>query len=137
MTDDGDDNPYRIAGQSRLGRTLATYSAPRRARYGGSARAVNRSGPLGLGAQTPALHWTRRRPGESVEVCERGLRVRGRTGLLELTWDQVERWDRVEHDGVLLAIELRGGHGEDVRFDRTLRGLDELYATVAARRPGR
>ena len=38
VSDDGEDNPYRIAGQSALGRVLATYSAPRRARYGGSAR---------------------------------------------------------------------------------------------------
>ncbi len=131
---DGDDNPYRIAGQSALGRLLATFSAPQRARYGGSGRVVNRTSAYGLASQTPALHWTRRKPGETVEVCERGVRLRGRTGLLELTWDRIAAWDRVEHDGVLLAIELRGSHGEEVRFDRTLRGLDELYAAVAARR---
>ena len=129
-----DDSPYRITGQSRLGQVLATFSAPRRARYGGSARVVNRGGLMGLGAQSAPLHWTRRRPGESVEVCERGLRVRGRTGLLELAWDQVAAWERVEQGGMLLAIDLRGSHGEEVRFDRTLRGLDELYAFVAARR---
>ena len=135
MPNEGDDNPYRVAGQSALGRVLATFSVPRRARYGGSARVVNRTGGLGQGSQSAPLHWTRRKPGESVEVCERGLRVRGCTGLLELTWDHLAAWDRVEQNGVLLAIELRGSHGEDVRFDRTLRGLDELYAVVAARRP--
>ena len=134
MADDDADNPYRIAGLNRLGKLLATFSAPRRARYGGSARVVNRGGVMGLGAQSAPLHWTRRRPSESVEVCERGLRVRGRTGLLELSWDQVAAWDRVEQGGMLLAIDLRGSHGEEVRFDRTVRGLDELYVMVAQRR---
>lgn len=137
MSDDADDNPYRIAGASRLGAVLATFSAPRRQGYRGSARVVTRVGPLGLGQQSQPLHWTRRKPGESIEVCERGVRVRGRTGLLELRWDQLEIWDRVEQGGMLLAIDLRGSHGEDVRFDRTVRGLDELYAMVAARREPR
>lgn|GEM_PF-3599528 len=134
MPEDGDDNPYRITGQDRMGRLLATFSAPRRQRYSGSARVVNRGGYMGLGSQSPSLHWTRRKPSESVEVCDRGLRLRGSTGVLELLWAQIARWERVEQGGYLLAIDLTGSHGESVRFDRTLRQLDELYALVAARR---
>lgn len=138
---DGDD-PYRVAGASRLGRVVATFSTPRRARYAGSARVVSRPGLLTLGSLGPpptsstTLSWTRRVPGESVEVCERGLRLRGRGGTLELSWDQIIAWDRVEQGGILLAIELSGIHGEQVRFNRGLRGLDELYAAVDRRRQG-
>lgn len=131
--DDDADNPYRVAGQSRLGRTLATFSTPRRPRYAGSGRVASRPGLMGPGTQT-GLHWTRRKPSESVELCERGLRMRVRAGLLELTWDQIVGWDRVEQGGSLLGIDLRGSHGEEVHLDRNLRGLDDLYAAVAARR---
>lgn len=130
------DGPYRSAGDDRLGAVQLTFSTPRRSRYAGSGRAVQRQGYLGFpspSARPTTIAWTRSPPGESVEVCQRGLRLRGRTGTLELVWDQIVAWQPVDRGHGLVAIELRGSHGESVTFDRRLRGLDELYAVVRAR----
>lgn len=99
-----------------------------------------RAGYLGFplsGARPTTIAWTRSTPGESVEVCVRGLRLRLRTGTLELLWDQVAGWDAIDNGYGLVAIELRGSHGEVVTLDRRLRGLDDLYRIVQGRRTAR
>ncbi|MEZ4403328.1 MAG: hypothetical protein R3B06_25100 [Kofleriaceae bacterium] len=137
MTDGG---PFRTPGADRLGAVAQTFSTPPRQRFVGSARVVQRAGLLRLGAmavptaRSTTLSVTRGRPGDTVEVRAGGLRVRTRPMVLELAWDQIVGWTKVEHAGQVVAIELRGSHGEQVRFDRNLRGLDDLYALVAARR---
>ncbi len=144
MAEAGDDppdpGPYRAPGDSRLGPVVARFPMMRRARYLGSARAVGRSGPRSIGslaspppASSP-LELTRRPSGEVVELCARGLRVRARAGVLELTWDQLVAVDRLEDSGELGGLILVGVHGEEVRLDRTVRGLTELAAAIDAAR---
>ena len=136
MTDD----PYRSPGLDRLGDVVRTFAVPRRPRYLGAGGGPG-GGYLGLSAMNlpragaSSLSWLRAPRREAVEVCERGLRVRGKTGVLELPYDQLAAWDAVTVDGAVVAIELRGAHGEALRLGGVLRGLDELYALVAARRP--
>ncbi len=141
MTDrDGSSGPYRSPGIDRLGAVLRTFAVPRRPRYLGAGGGP-RSGYLGLSAMnlpraaSSSLSWLRAPRSETVEVCERGLRVRTKNGVLELPYDQLEAWAPVHVDGAVVAIELRGVHGEQLRLGGVLRGLDELYALVAARRP--
>lgn len=140
MTDrDGSPGPYRSPGRDRLGDVVRTFAVPRRPRYLGAGGGP-RGGYLGLSAMnlpragSSSLSWLRAPRSETVEVCERGLRVRSKTGVLELPYDQVVGWDAVTVDGAVVAIELRGAHGEQLRLGGVLRGLDELYAMVAARR---
>lgn len=135
MTDD----PYRSPGLDRLGDVVRTFAVPRRPRYLGAGGGP-RGGYLGLSAMnlpragSSSLSWLRAPRSEAVEVCERGLRVRTKSGVLELPYDQLAAWDAVTVDGAVVAIELRGAHGEALRLGGVLRGLDELYALVAARR---
>ncbi|MBL8627471.1 MAG: hypothetical protein JNK64_39675 [Myxococcales bacterium] len=141
MTDrDGTLGPYRSPALDRLGDVVRTFAVPRRPRYLGAGGGP-RGGYLGLSAMnlpragSSSLSWLRAPRSEAVEVCERGLRVRSKTGVLELPYDQLAAWDAVTVDGAVVAIELRGVHGEALRLGGVLRGLDELYALVAARRP--
>ena len=138
MTDD----PYRSPGLDRLGDVVRTFAVPRRPRYlGAGAGGGPRGGYLGLSAMnlpragSSSLSWLRAPRSETVEVCERGLRVRSKNGVLELPYDQLAAWTAVTVDDAIVAIELRGAHGEQLRLGGVLRGLDELYALVAARRP--
>ena len=132
--------PYRSPGLDRLGDVVRTFAVPRRPRYLGAGGGP-RGGYLGLSAMnlpragSSSLSWLRAPRSETVEVCERGLRVRSKTGVLELPYEQLAGWDAVTVDGAVVAIELRGVHGEALRLGGVLRGLDELYALVAARRP--
>ena len=143
MTDrDDSPGPYRRPGLDRLGDVVRTFAVPRRPRYlGAGAGGGPRGGYLGLSAMnlpragSSSLSWLRAPRSETVEVCERGLRVRSKTGVLELPYDQLAAWTAVTVDDAIVAIELRGVHGEQLRLGGVLRGLDELYALVAARRP--
>lgn len=143
MTDrDDSPGPYRSPGLDRLGDVVRTFAVPRRPRYlGAGAGGGPRGGYLGLSAMnlpragSSSLSWLRAPRSETVEVCERGLRVRSKTGVLELPYDQLAAWTAVTVDDAIVAIELRGAHGEQLRLGGVLRGLDELYALVAARRP--
>lgn len=143
MTDrDDSPGPYRSSGLDRLGDVVRTFAVPRRPRYlGAGAGGGPRGGYLGLSAMnlpragSSSLSWLRAPRSETVEVCERGLRVRSKTGVLELPYDQLAAWTAVTVDNAIVAIELRGVHGEQLRLGGVLRGLDELYALVAARRP--
>lgn len=143
MTDrDDSPGPYRSPGLDRLGDVVRTFAVPRRPRYlGAGAGGGPRGGYLGLSAMnlpragSSSLSWLRAPRSETVEVCERGLRVRSKTGVLELPYDQLAAWTAVTVDDAIVAIELRGVHGEQLRLGGVLRGLDELYALVAARRP--
>ena len=98
---------------------------------------------MGLGAAvlppaaTSSLSWLRAPRSEAVEVCERGLRVCSRAGVLELAWDQIAAWTAVTVDGEVVAIELVGSHGERQRLGGVLRDKAQLYALVAARRAPR
>ena len=137
MTDDG---PYRAPGLDRLGAVVRTFAVPRRPRYLG-ASGPGRSGYFTLGAMnlprgaSASLSWLRAPRSEAVEVCERGLRVRNKAGVLELPFEQIVGWTATEADGVVVAIDLSGAHGEQLRLGGVLRGLDELYRLVADRRP--
>jgi hypothetical protein len=135
-----DDDPYRSPGRDVLGAVARSFTTPRRTRYGGSARAAARFGvlaPMSMIVPLPratSAPWVHADPSEIVEVCEHGLRIRRRAWCLELRWDQIATWDDVTDTDGLVAIELVGSHGEHVRFNRNLRGLDELFGIVAARR---
>jgi hypothetical protein len=136
-----DDGPYRNPALDRLGAVVRTFAVPRRPRYlGAGAGGGPRGGYLSLGAMrlpsagSSSLSWLRAPRSEAVEVCERGLRVRNKTGVLELTYEQLTGWSAITADGVVVAIEVAGVHGEQLRIGGVLRGLDELYALVAARR---
>ncbi|HVK74100.1 MAG TPA: hypothetical protein VM734_12310 [Kofleriaceae bacterium] len=133
----GGDGPYRSVGDTHLGRVVARFPIMRRPRYLGSARAVSRRSPMGPGSLIPSagpasspIEWTRRPSGEAVEVCERGLRLIARAGVLELLWDQLVAVERVDDPGGIAALVITGVHGEEVRLDRSLRGLAELAAAI-------
>lgn len=133
------DGPYRSPAHDALGAVVRVYAVPRRPRYLGSARAVQR-GSYGLGAMnlptraSTTLSWLREPRAEAVEVCERGLRVRNKTGVLELRWDQITAWTAERVDGAVVAINLIGSHGEQLRLGGVLRDKDLLFADVDARR---
>ncbi len=124
---------YRVSGRSPLGEVRHRFVIGRRARYLGSANAVARPGPLSPGGlvmpavgRAAALPATRRAPSGWVEVCDHGLRVRTPDGLLELAWDQITDVRRISDASGLISVVVCGVHGEEVAFDRTLRGLDDL-----------
>ena len=135
MTDD----PYRTPARDALGAVVRVYAVPRRPRYLGSARAVQHK-HYGLGAMNlpsaaaPTLSWLREPRADAVEVCEHGLRVRTKSGVLELRWDQIASWTADRVDGVVVAINLVGSHGEQLRLGGVLRDKDLLFADVLARR---
>lgn len=140
MSDHDEPAPYRAATEARLGRTVQTFSTPRRTRFAGVSYGVSRSPLLRLGtlevpgARAAGRPWVRSQPGESIEACERGLRIRARTGVLELVWDQIVGWVPSYAHGALVGIELHGSHGEQLRFGREVRDLAALFALVAAAR---
>jgi hypothetical protein len=131
------DGPYRSPAIDRLGATVRLFVVPRRSRYLGSARVARPRflsfGNLAAPTTTTAVPSARMARAEAVEVCERGLRVRGRHGVLELTWDQIARWDAEVVDGEVVAIDLAGSHGERLRLGGVLRDKTELHALVSAR----
>ncbi|HUQ05826.1 MAG TPA: hypothetical protein VM261_25165 [Kofleriaceae bacterium] len=133
---------YREAGRSPLGEVRHRFVIGRRPRYLGSANAVARSTPLSPGGmilpstgRAPSLTATRRPPTGIVEVCDHGLRVRAPDSVLELLWDQIVDVQRVEDPSGLVGLVVRGPHGEEVHFDRMLRGLGELARLLAQRHP--
>lgn len=140
MSERDDPGPYRAATEARLGRTVRTFSTPRRTRTSGVTFGVSRSPLLRLGTlEVPGVRassrpWVRSQPGESIEACERGLRIRTRTGVLELVWEQIVGWVPSYAHGALVGIELHGSHGEQLRFGREVRDLAALFALVAAAR---
>jgi hypothetical protein len=132
---------YREAGRSPLGEVRHRFVIARRTRYLGSANAVARPDPLAPGGlvlppagRAPSLPAPRRSPSGAVEVCDHGLRVRTPDSLLELTWDQVTAVERLDDTAGLVGLVIRGVHGEEVRFDRTLRGLGDLATLLERRR---
>lgn len=130
-------DPYRSAGRGALGAVRHRFVAARRPRYLGSANAVARARPLSPGGlilpasgRAPALPEGRRSPTDVIEICDGGLRVRTAASVLELTWDQVVGVHRVEGPAGLLAVVVRGAHGEELTVDRTIRNLDQLAALL-------
>ena len=124
---------YREAGRSPLGEVRHRFVIARRTRYLGSANAVARSTPISPGGmilpstgRAPSLPAPRRAPNGAVEVCDHGVRVRTSDGALELLWDQIVEVRRLEDTAGLSGLVIRGAHGEEVRFDRNLRGLGDL-----------
>lgn len=134
------DDPYRQAGADRLGAVRRVFSTPRRVRAVGLSYGPSRTALIRLGSvevphgRSTGRAWTRTLPGESIEVCARGLRVRARTGVLELVWEQIAVWRGVYDGPVLIAIELGGAHGEQLRFGREVRELRALLAMVETAR---
>ncbi len=128
---------YREAGRSLLGEVRQRFTIGRRTRYLGSANAVTRSAPLAPGGlvlppsgRAPSLPALRRGATGVVELCQGGLRVRAPDGVLELTWDQLVEVRRVHDPSGLVALVVRGVHGEEVTLDRTVRGLAALAALL-------
>ena len=68
-----------------------------------------------------------------VEIAVASLRV-GKTGVLELRWDQLTSWTAERVDGAVATIVLGGSHGELLRLGGLLRDKDALFADVEARR---
>jgi hypothetical protein len=135
---------YREAGRSSLGEVRHRFLIGRRTRYLGSANAVARSNPISPGGlinpptgRAPSLPAPRRSPTGSVEVCDDGVRVRTPDSVLELLWDQLVEVRRIDDTAGLVGLVLRGIHGEEVVFDRTLRGLADLAALLGDRIVGR
>lgn len=133
---------YREAGRSSLGEVRHRFLIGRRSRYLGSANAVARSTPISPGGMilpssghAPSLPATRRAPTGAVEVCDHGVRVRAPDSVLELLWDQLVDVERVEDPSGLVGLVLRGAHGEELHFDRRLRGLGELARLLEQRHP--
>jgi hypothetical protein len=135
---------YREAGRSPLGEVRHRFLIGRRPRYLGSANAVARSNPISPGGminpatgRAPSLPATRRSPTGAVEVCDHGLRVRLSDSVLELLWDQLVDVRRIDDTAGLVGLVIRGAHGEEVAFDRTLRGLGDLATLLGDRILGR
>jgi hypothetical protein len=133
---------YREAGRSPLGEVRHRFLIARRTRYLGSANAVARSSPISPGGmivpptgRAPSIPALRRAPNGSVEVCDHGVRVRTPDSVLELQWDQLVEVRRIDDPSGLVGLVLRGSHGEEVAFDRTLRGLGDLAILLEQRKP--
>jgi len=133
--------PYRAAAGSPLGAVVRSFPVGgRRTRYLGTSRVLGPRPPVSVGGLVPAptvrattITWVRRVPGDLIEVCEGGVRVRSRTGVLELIWEQIDEVDRADGgDGAVAVLTLTGVHGESVTFDRSVRGLAELTALIEA-----
>src|SRR5688500_9660314 len=96
-------HPYRRPGASRLGAGVRRFAVRRRRRSYAGAAAVSGPRPLLLGGLVPppvprAGGVTTRSivVRDAIEVCAGGLRVRSTSGVLELTWDQLEAVEREE-----------------------------------------
>jgi hypothetical protein len=133
---------YREAGRSPLGEVRHRFLIGRRPRYLGSANAVARSTPISPGGmimpstgRAPSLPAPRRAPTGAVEICDHGVRVRTPDSVLELQWDQLVDVRRIDDAAGLVGLVIRGSHGEEVAFDRTLRGLGDLATLLEQRKP--
>src|SRR5689334_5469364 len=124
---DDADGPYRSAGASRLGSVVRRFALRRRRRSYAGAASVSGPRPILLGGLVPpplpragAVTTRSVVVRDAIEVCTDGLRVRSPSGVLELTWDQIEAVEREDVAGELHLLRVVGAHGEAMTFDRSV-----------------